>query len=738
MARLTEDEYAEIELTGLCALAGLLLGAAAPAAPGCFARLAQTRDYSLGLARQVLPLPDGQHVLYLQSGPSDTRLALHEYDIATLADRVLAQPAATAATLSTEEKARRQRSRMTLTGITDYAVSHDGSRVLVSQADRLLTVQLPQGTVSPIAGRGWIAPRLSPDGSSVAVVRDNDLHVLDLAHGHDTQITHDGNATLTNGLAEFAAAEELDRANGAWWSPDSRTLVFEQSDTSGVERHYIADPLHPEAPPEEFRYPRAGTANAAQRFGIVSRNGGAVRWIALDAAAWPYVARVIWPKHGPLTLVVFNRAETSEAVLAVDPATGATRILLDEHDRAWLDLTTIDGIDGKALPAWLPDGSGFLWATQTGPTWQLGLYHADGSLDHTITPTGFRFDALDDVDAASGSVVVTASPDRIDFGLYRVPLQGGAPRPLAAAPGVHQPVFSTAQHSLFADSVSLADGTAGTQLRGMDGRLLGHLPSQAETPPSIPHVQYLAAGPRAFDSLVLRPKGFSPKRHYPVVLSVYAGPGFKFVHRAPRQSLEDQCLADHGFIVVSLDGRGTPGRDHDFERATHDDLIDKPLADQIDGLRALAGTIPQMDLQHVGVTGWSFGGYFTAMAMIRRPDVFAGGVAGAPVVDFADYDTAYTERYLGTPQDDPVGYKASNVLTYAARLSRPLLILHGLTDDNVYFENTMKLTQALLDAGKPYRLILLPGTHLLPDPLLRTRVDEARAAFLAETLGPPH
>ena len=727
----------KIELTGLCALAGLLLGATAQAAPGCFARLAQTRDYTLGLARHVLPLPDGQHVLYLQSGPRDTRLALHEYDIATGAERVLAQPAAASTKLSTQEKARRQRSRMTLTGITDYAVSDDGSRVLVSQADRLLTVQLPQGAVSPIAGRGWIAPRLSPDGSKVAVVRGNDLHVLDLAQGRDTQITHDGSATLTNGLAEFAAAEELDRANGTWWSPDSRSLVFEQSDTSDVERHYIADPLHPQEPPEEFRYPRAGTANAAVRFGIVTPNSGTVRWVALDAAAWPYVARVIWPKHGPLTLVVFNRPETREAVLAVDPATGATRILLQEHDPAWLDLTPIDGVDGKALPAWLPDGSGFLWATQTGPTWQLGLYHPDGSLDHTITPAGFRFDALDDVDPVHGSAVVTASPDRIDFGLYRVPLQGGTPRTLAAAPGIHQPSFSATQHAMFADSVSLADGTAGTQLRARNGQLLGQLPSQAETPPSIPKVQYITAGPGAFDSRVLRPEKFSRVRRYPVVLSVYAGPGFKMVQRAPRQSLEDQCLADHGSIVVSLDARGTPGRDHDFERATRDDLIDKPLADQIAGLRALAAKIPQMDLHRVGVSGWSFGGYFSAMATIRRPDIFAAGVAGAPVVDFADYDTAYTERYLGTPQDDPAGYKASNVLTYAATLSRPLLILHGLTDDNVYFENTMKLTQALLDAGKPYRLILLPGTHLLPDPLLRTRVDEARAAFLTETLGRP-
>ena len=185
---------------------------------------------------------------------------------------------------------------------------------------------------------------------------------------------------------------------------------------------------------------------------------------------------------------------------------------------------------------------------------------------------------------------------------------------------------------------------------------------------------------------------------------------------------------------VSLDGRGTPGRGRDWERATKNDLIDLPLQDQVDGLKALGQRFGEMDLSRVGVTGWSFGGYFTAMATIRRPDVFKAGVAGAPVVDFADYDTAYTERYLGTPQEDPDGYVKSNVLSYAASLSRPLLLMHGLTDDNVYFENTVKLTQALIAAGKPYQLLLLPGTHVLPDPLIRARVSETRAAFLQHAL----
>ena len=705
----------------------------------CFETLARTRNNTLGLPRHAAPLPDGTHVLYLRSGPRDTRLRLYEYDTAAGTERELAAPSAAPEHLSAEERARRERARMTLTGITDFVVSDGGNQVLITQADTLATVSLPQGSTAPIPGRDWIAPRLSPDGQAVAVVRGHDLHVVELASGRETQLTQGGTETLTHGLAEFAAAEELDRADGAWWSPDSQRLLFEEADSSAVEQHFIADPSHPAAAPTAFRYPRAGTANARTRFGLIARAGGPVTWVALDPAAWPYVARVLWPKNGPLTLVVLNRAQSQEAVLAVDAQTGATRTLLTEADAAWLDLTAMNEAPGRALPLWLPNGAGFLWAANRGATWQLELRHTDGTLDHAITPPGWPFVSLNDADPAHGRVVVTGNPDRLSLGLYAAPFAGGTPAPLAAQPGLHLASFAEtlagdSGHALFADTVSLADGHAGTVLRAADGHTLGELPSHAEAPSRIPGVQYLTVGPQKLDALIVRPADFVAGHPYPVVLSVYAGPTVKVVQRAPRSSLEDQCLANHGFIVVSVDGRGTPGRDHDFEHATRGNLIDLPLADQVEGLRALGQLVPEMDMHHVGVEGWSFGGYFTAMATARRPDVFAAGAAGAPVVDFGDYDTAYTERYLGTPQDDAAGYKASNVLTYAAGLSRPLLIMHGLTDDNVYFENTVKLTQALLAAGKPYRLLLLPGTHLLPDPLVRARVDETRAQFLKDAL----
>ena len=672
-------------------------------------------------------------MLFLRSGPRDTVLRLYRTDLATGAETELARPDAAPEQLSVAEKARRERARMTLSGITDFQLSQNGGVVLATQADRLLRISLADNRVVPVAGSGWIAPRLSPDGRMVAAVRDGDLHVVTLATGADRPLTSGGTETLTHGLAEFVAAEELDRADGAWWSPDSRTILYEQADSAGVEQHFIADPGHPERVPVAFRYPRAGTANARVRLGLVAATGGPTRWIDWDGDAFPYLARVVWPAgRGRLTLVVLNRAQTEERVLAVDPATGHASLLLAESDPAWIDVAPAAARLAPPLPRWLLDGSGFLWAAERADHWQLELRHADGSLDRVLTGAALPFLAVEDLDAAAGTVTISADPDRLGIALYRVPLAGGPTTPVATEPGLHEASFVEGGHRVFADAFSGADGTAATLVRAGDGRVLATLASHAETPAALPRIAFTAVGARQLDALVVRPAGFVAGRRYPVVLQVYAGPGVKTVQRAPRLFLEDQCLADRGFIVVSVDGRGTPGRGRDWERAIKDDLIDLPLSDQVDGLQALAARVPEMDLGRVGVTGWSFGGYFTAMATIRRPDVFKAGVAGAPVVDFADYDTAYTERYLGTPQADPDGYRRSDVLTYAAGLSRPLLVMHGLTDDNVYFENSYKLTQALLDAGRPYRLLLLPGTHQLPDPLIRTRVGEARAAFLQD------
>lgn len=707
----------------------------------CALDLAKTRNGTLGLPSHSEVMPDGHSVLFLRSGPTDTRLHLFRYDLPDHSLHELAAPAAGPENLSVAEKARRERARQSMSGITDYQMSEDGGTILATQGGQLERIAADDGRVIPVDG-SWIAPRLSPDGQTLAAVRDNDLYAIDLTSGRQTRLTTGGSDTLSHGLAEFAAAEELERPDGTWWSPDSKTLFFEEADMSDVEKHFITNPQTPQAEPVSFRYPRAGTNNAKTRFGLVDAKGGAVRWVTWDHQAWPYLGRVVWRKDGPLAVVLFNRAQTREQVMAIDPATGGTKVLLNQSDDAWIELAPHASSGGRDLPYFLPGNQGFLWAADRGKNWQLELHAPDGTLIRTLTSLEKPYVAFNDFEPGStpdsGTLTVTLRPNRLDNELVHIDLKSGAITPFVTDRGQHNLHVTNGAHGAMVDGFVSADGTRRTLIRDASGKILATLPSAA-LPPKLPlHVEFTTAGARDLDTAIIRPDGFSAKKHYPVVLSVYAGPGVKLVHDTPSSFIDDQCLADQGFVVVTIDGRGTPGRDHDFERAIKGNLIDVPLQDQVDGLQALGKRYPQLDLSRVGVHGWSFGGYFTAMATIRRPDVFKVGVAGAPPVDFADYDTAYTERYLSTPQDDPDGYRKSNVLTYAESLRRPLLLMHGITDDNVYFENTMKLTQALLHAGKPYDLLLLPGTHMLPDPVIRARVTERRIQFLSDVLHPQH
>ena len=710
------------------------IGTAFAADTKCFDDVAATRSYSLGIPAGAEPTPDGKAVLYLRSGPRDTVQRLYEFDIASAKERELVTPDALLGgkpeELSAEEKARRERARVSVHGFTHFELSRDGSLVLLPLNGHLYVVARPSGKITALPGEGWVAPQFSPDGTKVAALRDDDLHVIDIAAKTDTQLTKGAGETLQHGEAEFVAQEEMDRRDGFWWSPNSRAIAYEEADLSHVEPSYIVDPLEPSKAPVEFRYPRAGTANAVVRLGIVPVTGGATVWIPWDYVTYPYLARVAWMKGGPLSLIVENRAQTEAEYLAADTRSGASKLLWTEHDAAWI---TLPPPDPKHVPYWLADGSGFLWMTERNGQAQLERHDANGKLLNAITPADFRFEALLDVDEKTGAAIVEGGTNRLSREIFEVSLAGGAPRPIAAVPGFNTGAFGD-QHAVFAHAYNLGDGSQGVDVLSREGKKIASLPSVAEAPPFMPKPEHFTVGSHDFDALVLKPRDFDPAKKYPVILSVYGGPAAKTVWASPRQYFQQQCMADRGYIVAVSDNRGTPGHDAAWMRAIKNNAIDIPLEDQIDALRGLSKRVPQMDMARVGVFGWSFGGYFSAMATIRRPDVFAAGVAGAPVVDWQDYDTFYTERYMGLPAENADGYRKSNVLTYAANLERPLLLVHGVMDDNVHFQNTMQLTLALLKAGKPYELLLLPGTHMLADELLRARETERQMDFFAEHL----
>jgi dipeptidyl-peptidase-4 len=350
-----------------------------------------------------------------------------------------------------------------------------------------------------------------------------------------------------------------------------------------------------------------------------------------------------------------------------------------------------------------------------------------------LTPAGFGLRAVVDVDEDSGVAYVSASADPTQAHLWRVPLDGGTPTQVTSGVGMFGATFSD-DHKTYVESAATADGHATWTVKSTNGKTLAGIRSVAEVPALVPKVEWTTVtGAREYHAAVIRPTNFKAGTKYPVLVSVYGGPHSNTVMASQRAYLLQQWYADHGFIVVSIDGRGTPNRGRAWERAIKGNLIDIPLDDQVDGLKALGAKYAEMDMSRVGIYGWSFGGYFSAMAAMRRPDVYHAGVAGAPVCDWRDYDTAYTERYLDLPQANEKGYDASSVLTYCDKLERPLLIIHGTADDNVYFLHSLKMTQKLFRAGRKFEFLPLAGfTHMVPEPVVTTRLYSRIADFMVE------
>lgn len=722
------------------ALAMAVSISAAPAPPGgdSFLRLyAETRGFTRGRPTSAKLAPDGRAALFLRSPPRGQAQALLETDVASGATRVLLDPAAEPGRdLGADERARLERQRITERGVTGFQLSRDGRKVLAEAAGRAVLVDRASGASRriPVAD-GAATPRLSPDGRKLAFVRAGELYVFDVASGRARRVTSGAEDWLSHGLPEFVAQEEMHRHEGFWWSPDSRHLAFQETDERGVEKLAIADPFHPERVPERFAYPRAGTANAKVRLGVVPARGGRPVWIDWDAKAYPYLATVRWPRKGPLTLLVQNRAQTEERLLAADPATGRTRLLLEERDEAWLNLD-------QEFPRWLEDGSGFLWLTERNGGPELELRAAGGALRASLVPPAAGFVDLAGVDGARGLVWFTAcGDDPSRERLFRVPLSGGTPEEVPVGEGPAQVSASLSEDG----SALLVTRAAEREMprsavHRPDGARLAELPSLAFEPPIQLGAEIRKVGPgERLWSTVVRPSRFEPGRKLPVILSVYGGPGVRAwpPHGAARgasRRLLDQWFADQGFVVVSADGRGTARRGRAFERALKGDLS-LPLADQVAALRALAAEVPEMDLSRIGVYGWSYGGTMAALAVLRHPDVFRAAVAGAPVVDWRDYDTHYTERYLGLPQEHPEAYARSSLLAEAPGLSRPLLLVHGTADDNVHFFHSLKLADAISRAGRTVQLLPLAGaTHISRDPETTEALWQRAAAFFRDNL----
>ena len=717
-------------------------------------RQALTRRFTLGEPRDFRVSGDGARVGFLRSsGPIDPVNSLWVLDVATGVERLVADPGQLGdgrdgQGLPQAERARRERVRETGSGIVSYDADGALTAATFALGGRLWLVDLV-GAAAPQplpAQPGAFDPRLSPDGARVAYVAGSGLRVTGDAGG-DRAVVEEPGETVSWGSAEFVAAEEMGRTRGHWWSPDGRRLLAARVDTAPVPRWWIADPASPDAEPAEIRYPVAGAANAAVGLAVLDVDGGGEGRVdvafhgggegrvdvafhgggegrvdvAFHEGGWEYLAGVRWSADG-LLLTVQTRDQRTLGVLEADPATGSCRLLRRVGDEAWVEL--VPGVPRLV-------GGRLVTVEDRSAARRLCV---DGE---ALTPDDVQVRAVHHTDEVG--VVVSASVDPADTHVARVGWDGAVER-LTAGPGVSGVAVGGVTTVISSRTLAHPGRRCRVDSLLRSGRA-HDIASLAADPGLELKVEIVKLGPRRLVSAIVMPSGSAAgggEASLPVLLDPYGGPHAQRVQRAEALFHTSQWFADQGFAVLVVDGRGTPGRGPAFERAVRGDLAGPVLEDQIDALCAAAALDPRLDLSRVAIRGWSFGGYLAALAVLRRPDVFSAAIAGAPVTDWRLYDTHYTERYLGHPATEPANYERADLAPLAPGLERPLMLIHGLADDNVVAAHTLRLSRALTEAGRPHTVLPLSGvTHMTPQEEVAENLLLIQLRFLQDALGMP-
>lgn len=692
-------------------------------------QVASTRRFTLGVPRGVTVSRDGGRVLFLRSrGGEDPVTCLWRLDLADGGggrERLVADPAASwnsgGGDVPEAERVRRERERELADGIVAYSADAECGTVVFALDGRLWMLRVggdpdePPGVPEPVAAAGAVTdPRIDPAGRHVAYVADGALHVTELATGTGRVLAAPEHDDVSYGLAEHAAAESMYRYRGYWWAPDGRQLLAARVDNSPVRRWWIADLADPERPPYAVRYPVAGTANADVTLHVLRLDGSRTE-VTWDRGAYEYLTAADWDALGPL-ISVQTRDQRTVQVLAADAATGQATLLHTERDDAWVELA-------PGTPARTSAGA------------LVTVSDRDGSrrlvvAGEAVTPDGLHVDWVSGTDGEAVYFTATDERDPTERHLWRYdPVQGLSQ--ISADPGVHDGEAA-------GGTVVVLSGTergAAAAVSWRDGTRAPVASLEAE-PLLEPRVTWLTLGARELRSALLLPSWYRPGTRLPVLLSPYGGPALQRVVRVRDAALcEDQWFAEQGFAVLVTDGRGTPGRGPEWSKSVFGDTLSAPLEDQADALDAICVQLPDLDRGRVGIRGWSYGGALAAIAVIRRPDVFHAAVSGAAPHDQRLYDTHWRERFLGLPQQNPEGYDRCSTMTEAASLTRPLLLIHGMTDDNVVVAHTLRMSAALLAAGRPHQVLPLSGTtHMPTDPVILTQLLRHELDFLVASL----
>jgi dipeptidyl-peptidase-4 len=697
--------------------------------------------------RGVKVSPDGRRVGLLRGRATDqNQLDLWTYDVKTgrLELRVDSMQLVPEEHLSDAERARRERERTAdYHGIVDYDWAPDGRHVLFTLGENLYLYDLDAQAKTALhqlthSSQPIIDPQVSPHGRYVSFVRGQDLWVIDLQDDRERRLTTDGAGAIHNAEAEFVAQEELGQTSGYWWAPDDSAIAYKRFDESAVPIARRTEIYPDRTDVVEQRYPAAGDPNVTVKLGLVAPSGGATRWVDLGPDQDIYLARADWTPDGHgLAFQRLTRDQRRLDLILVDVGTLREIALVSETSSAWVNLS--DDL------RFLKNQRSFIWSSERSGTNHLYLYDLDGHLRHPLSVGAWNVDGLLAVDESAGLVYLASNKDAlIDQQIYTVRLDGrdsANPRRISRGDGWHSAQFArdSRRVALYVDTFSDPSTPPQVSINAPDGHRVAWIEAntldathpywqyrERHVIPEYGHIQ--AEDGQELQYSLLKPLGFDASRRYPVFLNVYGGPTVQNVNHA-WPNLIDEYMAQRGYVVFTLDNRGSARRSRAFMDPIRGRLGDIEVRDQLTGVHWLRG-LPWVDAKRIGVFGWSYGGYMTLMLLSKGSDVLAAGAAVAPVTDWRLYDTCYTERYLGTPQNNSAGYADSSVFSALSGLKSPLFLAHGMADDNVLFANSTRLMSELQNRGTQFELMTYPGAkHGLSTPQMKMHVFTAIQEF---------
>jgi dipeptidyl-peptidase 4 len=682
---------------------------------------AATRNFQLGAPRGFHINESGSHVLFLRSDHGrDSVNSLWIYDVANRIEGKFADPRvllADDAEVPAAERARRERMRETTSGITSYSTDESGNKIAFALSGQLFVGDTAGGNLTNLNVVGpVIDPRLSPDGSLVAWSNGKDLFITNFSGGEAQNLTNEKADNVIWGLADFIASEEFSRMHGYWWSPASDSLIVQSVNDSAVQTWWISDPATPAKTPQEIRYPAAGTTNATLGLEKISITGEreTIRW---DNDAFEYLISVSWQKDCDALVTVSDRAQQHFVTYAVTSSGMSNVHEITDHE-------FVEVIPGQ--PRWHNNQLVTVIDNRQSDTRELQIS------GKAISPIGLQVMSI--VDINDEYIDVIATQDALSRDLLRIGFDGSITE--VSQGGIASATATTADLQIVVES-RLDTHTRSYQLR-RGVKTEHYFDSLAESPNFTSQVHILQTGAHKVNTAVLFPRDhIYGSKKLPVLMRPYGGPHGPQVLNGALSYAVDQWFADQGFAVVIADNRGTGGRGPAWDHAIYQDFVSPVIEDQVSAIADVAKHFPDdVDAGRVGITGWSFGGYLSALAVMKRPDIFHVAVAGAPVTEWLWYDTAYTERYLGHPEKFPEVYEDHSLMNIANQLERPLMLVHGLADDNVVAAHSLSLSGALLANKKSHTVLPLSGvTHMTPQEIISENLMLLTVEYLKEQLG---